>query len=554
MTGYTSTVGAEAPRATGASQADTPARQGRTRRSMYRLAAITLVVGLIVTGVLTALSRAVYVRNEHRLLRLRARDATALVTGAVPAVQTPLASAAELADATGGSKARFRSFAASYVAAGGEFSSLSIWDLQRRTPVAVVGARLVLPSRPALIPRFLDRVRRARTMSVIGLLGTSPPRLGYGYSTPGPSRYAAYAEVALPRSRYAPVGKSSPFSGMRYALYLQQKRRADLLTTNTHSLPVRDGVTERVGFGDSNLILTMAAQSSLAGALPQELPWIIAVGGVLLSLAAAAGVLRITQRRLDAEGLAGELEVVAEENRELYAEQRSIAQTLQHALLPEELPRVPGLEASGRYVAGERSVDIGGDWYDVISLSPGSALLVVGDVSGRGLRAATTMASLRFAIQAYATEEDRPEVILSKLSGLLNLGRDGQLATTLCARIDAEPRQVTLVSAGHLPPLLLADGEARFLEAPVGVPVGVEPSAAYRPVTVPVPAGATLLAFTDGLVERRGEQLDTGLERLRNSALRARLTLPELLDKLVADLTAGEAKDDIAIVGLRWTS
>jgi serine phosphatase RsbU (regulator of sigma subunit) len=556
MTGFTSTISADAPAATGDAQAAAPPRQSPARHSMYRLPAITLVVGLIVTGVLTALSRTVYLHNEHRLLRLRVRDAAALVTDAVPAIQTPLASVAELADATGGSKSRFRSFASTYVGPGKEFSSLSIWDLRHRadTPVAVVGAPLQLPAHRALIPGYLDRVDRARTMSVIGLLDTSRPRLGYGYSTPGQSRYAAYAEAALPRSRYAPVAKGSPFSGMRFALYLEQGKQSELLATDVHALPVSGGVTERVPFGDSALTLTMSSQSPLAGALPQELPWIIAVGGILLSLAAAAGAFRLTERRLDAEGLAGELEVVAEENRELYSEQRSIAQTLQHALLPEELPQLPGLQTAGRYVAGERSVDIGGDWYDVIQLGQGRVMLVVGDVSGRGLRAATTMASLRFAIRAYTAEEDRPEMILSKLSGLLDLSRDGQLATALCARIDAPARQVTLASAGHLPALLLAGEEARFLEAPVGVPVGVERAAAYRPVTVTVPPGATLLAFTDGLVERRGEDLQASLERLRNGALRVRLTLPELLDKLVADLTVGEAKDDIAIVGLRWTS
>lgn len=523
---------------------------------MFRLATVTLLIGLVITGLLTALSRDVYNHNQHRLLGLRVRDAAVLVTSAVPAVQTPLASAAELADATGGSKTKFRAFAAGYVGPRGEFASMSLWDIDHpgRGPVATVGAAPQLATQPSLVPAYIGRIARSSTMSVIGLLHTALPRLGYGYAIPGHTRYAAYAEASLPRSRYAPVGKGSPFAGMSYTLYLGHIRPADLLATDVHSLPLRGGVTNRVPFGDSSLVLTMAAQGSLAGSLPQQLPWIIAIGGVLLSLAAAAGALRLSERRVRAEGLAGELEVVARENRQLYAEQRGIAQTLQHALLPEELPQMPGLQASGRYVAGERSMDIGGDWYDVISLGEGSVLMVVGDVSGRGLNAATTMAALRFAIQAYAAEEHRPDVILGKLAGLLSLTSGGQLATALCARIDAEPRQVTVASAGHLPPLLLAGGEARYLEAPVGVPIGVDPGAAYRSITVPVPSGATLLAFTDGLVERRGEQLDTGLDRLRNSALRQLLTLPELLEKLVADLTADEAKDDIAIVGLRWTT
>lgn len=532
------------------------ARRARGRRSMFRLAAVTLLVGLIITALLTTVSHDVFLRNEHRLLRLRIRDAAALVTTAVPSVQTPLASVAELADATGGSKAKFRAFAAAYVGAHSEFASLSIWDLAHpsRRPVAFVGAPPQLARLPGLIPSFLQRVERATTLGVIGLLNPSDSRLGYGYSTPGRGRYAAYAEAALPRSRYAPVQKGSPFAGMRYALYLAQAKPADLLATDVHSLPLSGAVTQRVPFGDSTFVVTMAAQGSLTGALPQELPWIILVGGVLLSRAAAAGAVRLIERRVSAESLAGELEVVAQENRQLYAEQRSIAQTLQHALLPEELPQTQVLQTAGRYVAGERSVDIGGDWYDVITLDQGSVLVVVGDVSGRGLRAATTMASLRFAIHAYAAEESRPEEILRKLSGLLNVTRHSQLATILCARIDVEPRQATVASAGHLPPLLLADGKAWFLEVPVGVPVGVDPRPDYSSVTVPVPAGATLLAFTDGLVERRTEQIDAGLERLRNTALRMELALPDLLSKLVADLTAGEAKDDIAIVGLRWKS
>src|SRR6185437_12643526 len=139
----------------------------------------------------------------------------------------------------------------------------------------------------------------------------------------------------------------------------------------------------------------------LAGTLPKDLPWIIAVLGSLLTIAATLMTLRLTQRRRGAEELAGRLEVTANENERLYAEQRGIAQTLQHALLPDRLPELPGIQASARYEAGEEGVEIGGDWYDVIDLDGRRLLLVVGDVSGHGLRAATTMAALRYAIRAY---------------------------------------------------------------------------------------------------------------------------------------------------------
>ncbi len=551
----TSTAGVEPQLTVGAPVRARGARLAGAPRSTLRLAALTLAIGLIITGVLTGLSRTVYVHNELRLLRLRVHDAAALVTTALTGVQTPMASVAELADATGGSAAKFRAFAAPYAGPRGEFASLSIWDLRDpgRGPIAVAGVAPQLMHDPGAINGFFAQVGHSIKLSVIGLLSSSQPRLGYGYSTPGPSHYVAYAEAALPRNRYSPVQKGSPFAGMRYALYLQRAEPSKLLATDVHNLPL-SGVTQRVPFGDSAFVLTMAASGPLSGTLPRALPWIIAIGGLLLSLAAAAAVLRLAQGRLGAEALAGELETVARENRRLYAEQRGIAQTLQHALLPDVLPQVAGVQAAGQYEAGESSIDIGGDWYDVVALEDGSLLLVVGDVSGRGLTAATTMASLRFAIHAYAAEERRPERILEKLSGVLSLTSSRQLATALCARIEPDSRRVTVASAGHLPPLVLSGHETHYLDPPVGVPIGVDGAPRYSAVTVELPPHATLLAFTDGLVERRGERLDVGLERLRQAALGMEATLPELLSKLVAELSAGEAKDDIAIVGLRWTN
>ncbi len=264
--------------------------------------------------------------------------------------------------------------------------------------------------------------------------------------------------------------------------------------------------------------------------------------------------LRLTQRRRSAENLAGRLEVTADENEQLYAEQRGIAQTLQHALLPERLPQLPGMQTSARYEAGEQGVDIGGDWYDVIELDERSLLLVVGDVSGRGLSAATTMASLRYAIRAYAAQSDGPEEILTKLSRLVDVTESGQLATVLCAAVDMQERRLSVTSAGHLPVLVLSDGEGRYVDVDVGLPIGVQAGTVYRSTTVTVPPGATVVAFTDGLVERRSESIDHGLERLRVAATSHDVGLSELLGTLVSEMADGRSEDDIAIVGVRWTS
>jgi serine phosphatase RsbU (regulator of sigma subunit) len=209
--------------------------------------------------------------------------------------------------------------------------------------------------------------------------------------------------------------------------------------------------------------------------------------------------------------------------------------------------------ASARYEPGEKGVEIGGDWYDVIPLDDQRLLMVVGDVTGRGLRAAATMASLRYAIHAYAAHNDPPAVILAKLSKLLHVTTDGQLATVLCAVVDVGARRVTVTNAGHLPPLLISGDHGEYLNSEVGLPIGVQEDATYRSTTVSAPRAATLLAFTDGLVERRDETLDHGLARLRETATGKSGDLRDLLSQSISQLRHDPSDDDTAIVGLRWT-
>ena len=164
------------------------------------------------------------------------------------------------------------------------------------------------------------------------------------------------------------------------------------------------------------------------------------------------------------------------------------------------------------------------------------------------------MASLRYAVRAYAAQGDAPAVLLSKLSGLLNVNADGQIATVLCAMIDAPAYEMTVTNAGHLPALLIRNGRAELVPGEVGLPVGVDPDARYESTTVAVPAGATLLVFTDGLVERRGETIDTGLERLRARVSDNPATLDELLTQVVDEQREEGATDDTAIAAIRWLS
>jgi serine phosphatase RsbU (regulator of sigma subunit) len=302
-----------------------------------------------------------------------------------------------------------------------------------------------------------------------------------------------------------------------------------------------------VPFGDATLTVVAASRTGLTGPLSASLPWIVLGAGATLAVGGGATVETLSRRRAVAERLAAE-------NERLYRQQRSIAGTLQHALLP-DVPHVDRVEVAARYVAGVDELEVGGDWYDVIARPSGRCVFVVGDISGRGLPAATTMAALRFAVRAYVAQGDDIATVLTKLRGLLDLEVDHQFATVLVGDLDPAVGLIRFVSAGHFGPLLIGDDRAELLECHVAPPVGVATSAPPVVTEVKVSGPATLLAFTDGAVERRGEVIDTGLERLRTTAAAAESQpLPTVLDRLMQMPTVKGGTDDTVILGLRWTS
>jgi serine phosphatase RsbU (regulator of sigma subunit) len=524
---------------------------------LSRTATLALVVGLAVTAAFALTSLALYNRNETRLLNLRVRELGSVLSAAVTSIQTPLASAAALADATDGNPQKFRAFMAPYVGPGRQFSSASLWPLTgtQPAPATVTGAAPALLSLPAQTQRFFARAKHETLLNVTGLLASTKPSLGYEYATPGAKRrFAAYAESPLPADRRSKLARNSAFSDLNYVLYLGRSRRTeDLLVTSLRRLPATGRqASDVVPFGDDEFTLVVTPQGSLGGTFFKSLPWIVAVVGVLLSLAAALMTDRLARRRQHAERLARDLDRVAIENREMYAEQRSIAETLQHALLPDELPELAGLQVSALYVPAASGIDVGGDWYDIVPAGENQVFVMIGDVSGHGLRAATTMASLRHAALAYAAQDYSPAAVLSKLSDFVNSRAHDYFATMLCALIDVPAHRLTVSSAGHMAPLLLEGEESRFVEFDVNVPIGVRRVSPYREATISVNPDTTLIAFTDGLVERRGEILDTGLARLRDAAGAPGLALSELLRALARELSSDDHHDDTAIVGVRW--
>ena len=228
---------------------------------------------------------------------------------------------------------------------------------------------------------------------------------------------------------------------------------------------------------------------------------------------------------------------------------RTAALALQRSLLPSRLPRVDRVEMAARYLPGH-ALGVGGDWFDVFVLPNGCLGVVVGDVAGHGLRSAVVMGRLRSALRAYALDWDDPAEVLTRLDRKIRHFEAGSLATIVYAMITPDRDRMTISSAGHLPPVLMrADSEACLLSLAPDLPVGVGDAAPRRTTEVDVASGTTLVLFTDGPVERRGELIDEGLHRLR------RLVRPGPAEDLCASIVAGmdvtTVDDDIALVAMR---
>jgi len=201
------------------------------------------------------------------------------------------------------------------------------------------------------------------------------------------------------------------------------------------------------------------------------------------------------------------------------SEQRAVTAIMQRTLLPDALPEIPGMRFSAKYLPAGSGVKIGGDWYDVFQLGDGQLAFVIGDVVGRGVLAASVMAEIRTALRAYMMQGHKLTEVIAMLNELLvSMGRS-RGATLSILKLDPQTEELEAVIAGHLPPLLIeSDGRARFLEQRHGLPVGVRIGHDYEAFRYPFPTGSRLLLYTDGLIERRDESLDAGLERLAAAA------------------------------------
>ncbi len=235
-----------------------------------------------------------------------------------------------------------------------------------------------------------------------------------------------------------------------------------------------------------------------------------------------------------------------------YEGERVVAETLQRSILPETVPSMEGVRVSALYLPGSTAVDVGGDWFDTLTLPDGRLGFVVGDVVGKGVQAAATMAQLRNGMRALTLDVLTPAQTVTKLNLLLENYIDVPFATLAYLALDPETLMVTLASAGHPPPLVvLPDGRTRFIEGDGGLPLGVDTDFEYTEHTTVLEPGSIIVLYTDGLVERRGLSIDDGLARLANAAGRAPHEPDAFVDALVGELLGAEARqDDVALLAV----
>jgi hypothetical protein len=240
---------------------------------------------------------------------------------------------------------------------------------------------------------------------------------------------------------------------------------------------------------------------------------------------------------------------IALENSRQFAREQQIASMLQRDLLPADLPTVTGLDVALRYLPGEPGSHAGGDWYDVFEIDDGRVGLVVGDITGHGVGAAAAMGQLRIAVLAYALAGYEPDKVLEHVDLLIERMGSGTIATMVYALVDLQACELTLVNAGHPPPIVVAGGASRRLLEGHARLLGVSPPLSDRDQRlVELRTGSHVLLYTDGLLEPTERGGVDGVGRLQDVTDGFSGTADELCDLVLAEMAPDGAEDDICIL------
>ena len=537
------------------------AAAARVPKHPLRAVAIISIVGFALTVLSTWGVARTDENTEQRLLQVQSKQAAAVLSSAALVVQQPMKAALDVQAFAEGDRASVfeRGMGTSVGTDDGQFVSASLWHQEqgRIRNVAKLGVSPGVDGSGPDGQAFLGRALKASTAVVQRVDVGGQVRLAWALVDPE-TGYVVYAERAVPADRRSRVDRDSAFADLSYAIYIGKGTDlADLSTTDVDpaDLPLK-GVTYRteVPFADTVITLVTSPRRHLGSPLSQRLPLILGVGGLLLTIIAALVARQLVRARSEAETNTETITALYERDDVLHEEQRSLFVRLQRALLPQVIPDIPQIEIASEYVAGAQGVDIGGDWYSVIAVDDDHFAFVVGDVSGHGVDAVAVMAHARFTLRAYLVDGDSPQQALEKCSRQFDISVDDHMVTAIVGIGNWRSGEMVMANAGHPPPLLVTDGQTEYVSIPAGPPLGIGPSS-YESTTVTMTGGSTLILYTDGLIERRTEDIDTGMRRLADVVGPiASDPVEALVDQVLTSLRDEDAADDIAVLALRRLS
>ena len=529
------------------------AAEGRDgRRLPLRLATLlaVLVALLLTAGAVWATYFGVHDQSE-RLLKERTAEINLVLTQAIDAIPTSMQELGAVLVATNGQTAAFRTAAQQQVEAsptpvqiawlrpepsGGFKVVEAVGDGELRNGEVFTGQRAAAMHR-SMGTTFMVPTRVIGKDRILGFaLGPLAAPTGtvlYRETTLGPA-------ITPPRA-----ASTAPFSELDVALYADRTEASTVLTATTADLPLRGEVRKSVlSAGVARWLLVVKARSPLVGRLTADAWWLVLLAG-LLGTALLGVVVETVARRRDAA-------------LELYRVEHQVAETLQRSLLP-RLPHLAGLDLAARYLASGVGQEVGGDWFDAFPIAGGRCGLVVGDVIGHDVAAASAMAQIRALLRGYAVDGGSPAEVLTRLDRVIDQLQLTQLVTIFYGLLEPPApdgsRLLRYSNAGHVPPIVCQDAGVEALGGGASVVIGAPISTEYVESEHRLSPGATVVMFTDGLVEVPGGSLTDGLDRLAGNVAQACDKAPEAMcDDLLADASKRSLRDDVALLVVRLSS
>jgi hypothetical protein len=511
---------------------------------------LALLVMLALTGAVSWLVRAAVHDQEHRLLKERAGEIALLLNQAISAIPAGLDEQGAALRYSSGSTLAYRQVA-QRAATTTPGKVTFAWlrpapDHRGYVVLAAVGdtlheGQLITDSRTATF----DRAMTTQLIVPTPVIG-SQRLLGFALGPPAaPRGTVLYRESALGPAVSPPrQASTAPFAELEVAIYAGPTADpTQVLTATSPHLPLRGEVRNvTLQAGAARWLTQVRPRSPLVGSVAARGQW-FSLGTGLLGALLVAAVVESAGRRRDA-ALA------------LYDAEHQVAETLQRSLLP-QLPALPGLDVAARYLASGVGQEVGGDWFDVFPVADGRVGIVVGDVIGHDLAAASAMAQIRASLRAYAIDGAEPVQVITRLDRLVDALALTQLVTVVYGVLDPpEPdgsRRLRYTNAGHLAPLLRRpDGHVDTLDGGESVVLGAPIAADHTQGEAVIEAGAVIVMFTDGLVEVPGGSMDDRLRRLSETiAADPDPAAEALCDRVLAGMSPKTLRDDIALLAVR---